>query len=293
MRPLGNAGKGGRSCCLGLVAIALMIDSALSAPLPLAAAETDEFKVCADPNNLPFSNADGAGFENKLAELVAGELGKHVTYSWWAQRRGFVRSTLNAELCDVVMGVPVDYELVEATRPYYRSTYVFVSRAGRNLDVTSIKDPRLNDLKIGVHLIGSDGMNTPPSLALGQRNIVQNVVGYMIYGDYREPDPPARLMKAVEKGDIDIAAAWGPLAGYAAKISAVRLTVVPITDTEDFAPLRFQFDIALGVRKGDHALKARLDDILARKQPEIRALLESYGVPLVQASSRAAETGTR
>jgi mxaJ protein len=100
-------------------------------------------------------------------------------------------------------------------------------------------------------------------------------------------------MEAVEKGDIDIAAAWGPLAGYAAKISAVPLTVVPITDTEDFAPLRFQFDIAMGVRKGDHALKARLDDILARKQPEIRALLESYGVPLVQAGSRAAETGTR
>ena len=293
MRSRGNSGKGGRSCCLGLVAIALVINAALSPPSPLVAAEKDELKVCADPNNLPFSKADGAGFENKLAELVAAELGKHVIYSWWAQRRGFVRSTLNAELCDVVMGVPVGYELVEPTRPYYRSTYVFVSQAGRNFDVTSIKDPRLNDLKIGVHLIGSNGMNTPPSLALGQQNIVQNVVGYMIYGDYREPDPPARLMKAVEKGDIDIAAAWGPLAGYAAKISAVPLTVVPITDTEDFAPLRFQFDIAMGVRKSDHALKARLDDILARKQPEIRALLESYGVPLVQASSRAAETGTR
>jgi mxaJ protein len=293
MRSRGNSGKGGRSCCLGLVAIALVINAALSPPSPLVAAEKDELKVCADPNNLPFSKADGAGFENKLAELVAAELGKHVIYSWWAQRRGFVRSTLNAELCDVVMGVPVGYELVEPTRPYYRSTYVFVSQAGRNFDVTSIKDPRLNDLKIGVHLIGSNGMNTPPSLALGQQNIVQNVVGYMIYGDYREPDPPARLMEAVEKGDIDIAAAWGPLAGYAAKISAVPLTVFPITETEDFAPLRFQFDIAMGVRKGDHALKARLDDLIARKQPEIRALLESYGVPLVQASSRAAETGIR
>ena len=180
-----------------------------------------------------------------------------------------------------------------ARRGVARDGPYFVSRAGRNLDVASIKDARLNDLKIGVHLIGSNGMNTPPSLALGQQNIVQNVVGYMIYGDYREPDPPARLMEAVEKGDIDIAAAWGPLAGYAAKISAVPLTVFPITETEDFAPLRFQFDIAMGVRKGDHALKARLDDLIARKQPEIRALLESYGVPLVQASSRAAETGIR
>lgn len=293
MRPLDSAGRGRRVRHLGLVTVALVIGSALSAPSPLVATEKDEFKVCADPNNLPFSNADGAGFENKLAELVAGELGKHVTYSWWAQRRGFVRNTLNAELCDAVMGVPVHYDLVETTRPYYRSTYVFVSRADRNLDVASIKDRRLKDLKIGVHLIGSDGTNTPPGQALGQRDIVQNVVGYMIYGDYREPNPPARLMEAVEKGDIDIAAAWGPLAGYAAKISAVPLTIVPITDTEDFAPLRFQFDIAMGVRKGDHALKAQLDDIIARKQPEIRALLESYGVPLVQASARAAETSIR
>jgi mxaJ protein len=115
----------------------------------------------------------------------------------------------------------------------------------------------------------------------------------MIYGDYREPNPPARLIEAVEKGDIDIAAAWGPLAGYAAKISAVPLTLVPITDTEDFAPLRFQFDIAMGVRKGDHALKVRLDDIIMRKQPEIRALLASYGVPAMQASASAAETHIR
>ena len=200
MRPPRSAGGGGLSLRLGLVAIALVIGSDLSAPSPLVAAETDELRVCADPNNLPFSNADGAGFENKLAELVAGDLGKHVTYSWWAQRRGFVRNTLNAKLCDVVMGVPVDYELVEATRPYYRSTYVFVSRADRNLRVTSIKDPGLRELRIGVHLIGSDGTNTPPSQALGQQNIVKNVVGYMIYGDYREPNPPARLIEAVENG---------------------------------------------------------------------------------------------
>jgi mxaJ protein len=112
----------------------------------------------------------------------------------------------------------------------------------------------------------------------------------MIYGDYREPDPPARLIEAVEKGDIDIAAAWGPLAGYAARWSGVPLEIVPITDTEGFAPLRFQFDIAIGVRKGDDALEARLDGVIARKQAEIRALLESYGVPLIQAGARAAET---
>lgn len=293
MRPLDSVSGGGRVRHLRSLGIALVIGLVVSAPFSLVAAETDDFKVCSDPNNLPFSNADGAGFENKLAELVARELREHVTYTWWAQRRGFVRNTLNAGLCDVVIGVPVDYALVEATRPYYRSSYVFVSRADRNLDVVSIKDPRLKDLKIGVHLIGSDGTNTPPGQALGQRNIVRNVVGYMIYGDYREPNPPVRLIEAVEKGDIDLAAAWGPLAGYAAKISAVPLTLVPITDTEDFAPLRFQFDIAMGVRKGDHGLKVRLDDIIMRKQPEIRALLASYGVPTIEASASAAETHIR
>jgi mxaJ protein len=293
MRSLNSLGRGGRSRHLGSAAITLAIGLALSAPASLVATETDDFKVCADPNNLPFSNAAGAGFENQLAELVAGEFGKHVTYTWWAQRRGFVRNTLNAGQCDVVMGVPVDYELVETTHPYYRASYVFVSRADRKLDVVSIKDPRLQHLKIGVHLIGSDGANTPPAQALGQRDIVQNVVGYMIYGDYREPNPPARLIEAVEKGDIDIAAVWEPLAGYAAKTSAVPLTIAPIADTEDFAPLRFQFDIAMGVRKGDHALRARLDDIIARKQSDIRALLASYGVPMVQTSARAPEADIR
>jgi mxaJ protein len=293
MRALNSLGGSRRSRHLGSAAIALAIGLALSAPASVIAAETDDLKVCADPNNLPFSNAAGAGFENQLAELVAGELGKHVTYTWWAQRRGFVRNTLNAGQCDVVMGVPVDYELVQTTRPYYRASYVFVSRADRKLDVVSIKDPRLQHLKIGVHLIGSDGANTPPAQALGQRDIVQNVVGYMIYGDYREPNPPARLIEAVEKGDIDIAAVWGPLAGYAAKTSAVPLTIAPIADTEDFAPLRFQFDIAMGVRKGDHALRARLDDIIARKEFDIRALLASYGVPMVQTSARAPEADIR
>jgi mxaJ protein len=288
-----SVGRGGRSRHPKSGAIALATGLALSAASYAAAVEKDELKVCADPNNLPFSNADGAGFENKLAEIVAADLGKKVAYTWWAQRRGFVRNTLNAGACDVVMGVPIDYELVETTRPYYRSSYVFVSRADRNLNVESIKDPRLKDLKIGVHLIGSDGNNTPPGQALGQQNIVQKVAGYMIYGDYSEPNPPARLVEAVEKGHIDVAAAWGPLAGYAAKLSPVPLTIVPITGAEDFAPLRFQFEIGMGVRKGNHALETRLDDIIARKQPEIRELLESYGVPLIQASARTSETDGR
>lgn len=261
-----------RAAPLLAIAVALM-------GLPSAAyAQSNLLRVCADPNNLPFSDAAGNGFENRLAELVAAEMGKTVSYTWWAQRRGFIRHTLKAGQCDVLMGVPSHYDLAEATKPYYRSSYVFVSRADRNIDVASLKDPRLRKLKIGVHLLGDDGMNSPPAHALGDQGIVGNVIGYTIYGNYRDSTPPARLIEAVEKGDIELAAAWGPLAGYAALHSPVPLRVVAMSDTESFAPLQFSFDISMGVRKGDHELRARLDDIITRKRGEIDALLTRYGV---------------
>jgi len=271
---------------VGVFAVIGALTAALAAT-PLAAQQTadqssssNSFRVCADPNNLPFSNREKQGFENKLAELVAAELGEKVTYSWHAQRRGFVRETLKAKKCDVVMGVPAHYDLVETTIPYYRSSYVFISRADRHLDISSIKDPRLRDLqKIGVQLIGDDGFNTPPVHALSRQGIVKNLVGYTVYGDYRVPNPPARIVTAVERGDVDIAAVWGPLAGYFAKQSPAPLTVTPITDTASFAPLIFNYDIAMGVRKRDDALKTKLDDIIARKQPQITALLHEYGIP--------------
>jgi mxaJ protein len=251
-------------------------------PCASIAAEPDSLRVCADPNNLPFSNRAGDGFENKLAEMVALKFGKAVVYTWWAQRRGFIRHTLKAGDCDLVMGVPAQYDLVETTRPYYRSTYVFVSQTARDLRLEAIDDPQLRGLAIGVHLIGDDGNNTPPAHALGQQGIIDNVRGFMIYGDYREPNPPARLIEAVEHGEIDVAAAWGPLAGYAAKTSNVPLTVTPIVAGERFAPQQFQFDIAMGVRKGDHTLRDRLNDFIAQNGSEITALLASYGVPLAE-----------
>jgi quinoprotein dehydrogenase-associated probable ABC transporter substrate-binding protein len=254
--------------------------------LPLAVlwsqeARADELRVCADPNNLPFSDKAQAGFENKLAELVAQALGKTVSYTWRAQRRGFVRNTLKAKECDVVMGVPVGYDLVETTQPYYRSTYVFVSRRDRDLDISSLTDERLRHLSIGVHLIGDDGANTPPASALGEEGITANVRGFPIYGDYRQANPPARLIEAVENGEIDIAAAWGPLAGYVARSSPQPLRLAPIVDGERFAPLKFRFAIAMGVRHGDHALRQQLDEVIGQKRAEIRALLESFGTPVV------------
>jgi mxaJ protein len=263
-----------------LASFSLLLAAAVMQPGAAVTAEPEALRVCADPNNLPFSNSAGEGFENKLAEMVAQKLGKRVAYTWWAQRRGFIRHTLKAGDCDVVMGVPAHYDLVETTRPYYRSAYVFVSQTARHLQLAAIDDPQLRRLTVGVHLIGDDGNNTPPAHALGQQGIVDNVRGYMIYGDYSEPDPPARLIEAVEQGRIDVAAAWGPLAGYAARHSSVPLTVTPIVGSEQFAPQQFQFDIAMGVRKGDHALRDQLNDFIAQNGGEITALLTSYGVPL-------------
>lgn len=261
-----------------VVALAVLIGSAAT-----AVAESDgQLRVCADPNNLPFSNRAGAGFENRLAAMVAENLDQKVAYTWWAQRRGFIRNTLKAGQCDVVMGVPEGYDLVETTKPYYRSAYVFVTRQDRQLDLSSLLDPRLHRLAIGVHLIGDDGNNPPPAQALGEQGIIDNVRGYPIYGDYREDNPPARLIEAVENGRIDVAAAWGPLGGYFAQRSPVPLTVTPIQDYGGFAPQQFQFAIAMGVRKGDHALRDRLNAFIDAHRSDIAALLRSYGVPLVE-----------
>src|SRR5256885_9695080 len=177
--------------------------------------------VCADPNNLPFSNDKLEGFENKLADLVGRDLNLPVRYMWLPQRRGFVRNTLKAHRCDVIMGVPSSFELARPTEPYYRSTYVFVYRKDRHLKLQSFDDPRLHHLRIGVHVIGDDYANVPPAAALAQRHIIRNVVGYSIYGDYSRPNPPADLIAALVKGDVDVAIAWGPLAGFFAPQVAV------------------------------------------------------------------------
>jgi mxaJ protein len=253
--------------------------TALACAERLAPAQARELRVCADPNNLPFSNSRREGFENRLAELIARDLNAKVSYTWWAQRRGFIRNTLNARECDVVMGVPSSFELALATVPYYRSTYVFVTRRDRDLDIRSFDDPRLRTLRIGVHLAGDDGANTPPVHALSSRHIVGNLRGYMLAGDYAKPNPPARLIEAVIAGDVDVAVAWGPLAGYFAKLSDVELRLQPVSPAVDVPFLPQVYDISLGVRRDDKALKAELDSVLYRKREDIATLLAEYGVP--------------
>lgn len=276
--------------------IFLLLTGVLSASAALAeeaGSQGKALRVCADPNNLPFSNEAREGFENKLADMVASDLSEKVEYTWWAQRRGNIRNTLKAGTCDVIMGVPADLGMVETTRPYYRSTYVFVSRAGSGDAISSLKDARLRSLTIGIQLIGDNGFNTPPAHALTSEGIINNLRGYTVYGDYRQANPPARIVEAVRNGEVDIAAVWGPLAGYFASRGGKPLVVTPVSDPNDFPVLRFQFDIAMGVRKGDEAFKNQLNAVIERRQPEITALLRSYGVPLIETEQalHAASTG--
>ncbi len=243
--------------------------------------ETKQFRVCADPENLPFTNRRLEGFENKIAELIAKEFGASPTYIWWGQRIGFIKNTMKATLkearCDVVMGVPKGYDLVRWTKPYYRSTYVFVYSKDKGLQVKSLDDPILRQVKIGVHLLGNDYTNPPPVHELGRRGIVDNVVGYSTF--YSLENSPGRIIEAVAAGEIDVAIVWGPVAGYFAKKQRVPLELVPVPSREGDLP--FTFDISMGVRPGEEELKAQLEGVLDRKQAEIRKILEDYGVPLM------------
>ncbi len=256
-----------------------LVFSALAACSSASASHDAVLRVCADPNNLPFSNARLEGFENRLAAMLAADRGERLEYFWHAQRRGFVRETVNAGACDVIMGVPTAYERVLATRPYYRSTYVFVSRADRRLRLHSLDDPRLHRLRIGVQLAGDDYANTPPAHALTRRGVVGNVVGFTLYGDYSQDSPPARIVEAVARGDVDTAIVWGPLAGFFAPRQGAKLVLAPVTPQVDLPFLPFAWDISMGVRRGNSALRDQLDQFIERRGAEIERLLDEFGVP--------------
>lgn len=250
-----------------------------------AFAAAPELRVCADPNNMPFSNTRGQGFENKLAELVAREMGARVVYTWQAQRSRFFRKTLNAGVCDVVMSVPAKFDEAWPTIPYYSSTYVFISLRDRHLRINSFDDPRLHKLRVGVHIASDD--NLPPAQAMISRGMVRNVVGYSIFGHIFQDNPSAELINGVLQKDIDVAVAWGPLAGYFAKVAPVPLDVTPVCAGKADAGVPFQFSIAMGVRRGDVALRNKLNRIIERRGKEIRSLLRSYGVPITSAQAQA------
>jgi mxaJ protein len=257
----------------------------------LGGAEPKELRVCADPDNLPFSNEKLEGFENKIAELIAHDLGARLSYTWWPHQRGLVRRTLNEDRCDVLIGIPKGYDLVLWTKPYYRSAYVIAYVKDHGPAVTSLDDPILRQIKIGVHV------NTPPHDALAQRGIVgANVVGYRLFHTPQGPadDSPGKLIDDLLAEKIEVALVWGPFAGYYVKKRSAPLQLVPLRGDDRATP--FSFDISMGVRKGEKALKADLEEVLDKDAAAIRTILEDYGVPLmaVETSSEdEAQPGSR
>ncbi len=243
------------------------------------AEEERVIRVAADPNNLPFSNERLEGFENRIAEILGEELNARIDYMWWPQRRGFFRETVGSGRADVVIGVPAGFERVLTTRPYYTSSYVFVRRA-EAAQVTSFDDPALRRLRIGVQLAGDDGINTPPAHALANRGLVENIRGYTLFGDYAEDSPPSAIVKAVATGEVDVAVAWGPMAGYFAQRKQERLLVDPVEPC-DCGTLRFVFSIAVGVSRRNQALRDEIDAALIRRAADIERILNAYGVPRV------------
>jgi mxaJ protein len=253
------------ACCLAFLALAAAC---------AAAAESRELRVCADPDNLPYSHADGGGFENHIARLVAEEMGASLRYEWLPQRRGFVRKSIGAGVCDLFIGVPSDFERVMTTRPYYRSGYVFVHRADAPL--RSFDDPALTRKRIGVQLVGNDLAATPPGHALALRGASGNVAGFTIYG---EGPAAQRMVQALAASQLDAALIWGPQAGYFARRAAVPLALSPAVAPPELAAMPFELAISMGVRRADRALRDELNAILERRRADIDAILAAYSVP--------------
>jgi len=252
----------------------------------------ETLKVCAEANNLPFSNDKGEGFENKIAELLAKDLKRSVIYTWQRQGEGFIRQTLGTAACDVVIGVPAQLEGVRTTKPYYRSVYAIVTRKADQLALRTYDDPAWRALKIGLHTVGSDGANSPPAHALGLHDLGNQIVGYTMWGADGEAPPQGDVVKAVADGSIDVAIVWGPFAGYFAKPFGKRLVVrpAPVESALPYQP--FAWDIAVAVRRDDEALQLKLDDSLHRQSLKIQRILKNYGVPVVKVGPVAVKSQT-
>ena len=262
------------------VASVLASAARATAPKPLV--------VCSDPDNMPFSNAKGEGFENRLAVIVAAQLGRPLAYDWLPQRPDLVREELAAGRCDMVIGVPTQSDWLKPTQPYYWSSYVLISRADRKLDITSLKDHRLRHLKIGVASVGVNDLYSPPAHVLAGLGLAKQLIGYQIDGEANRITERGRIVDAVVHGDIDIAALWEPLAGYFVQRQPVKLNVIPVGDTDEFSSrkthfelLGLQYEISMGVRQGNETLFRQLDRVIEHEHPAIAALLASFGVPLI------------
>ncbi len=232
-------------------------------------------RVCADPNNLPFSNQAGQGFENKLAEFLAKKLGKELAYAYYPGATGFIRNTLNAHLCDVVLGIPQGDDLVQPTNPYYRTSYAVVYRAGSDLEgLKTLGDPRLGKDHRRIGLVA----NTPPGNVLARYGLLSSVKSYPLMVDTRFDSSSADMIRDLQNNVIDAAVLWGPIAGYYVKNSGGRLKDALLLEETG---ARMSFRIGMGVRHSDQEWKRELNRIIAQNQNEIDRLLGDFGVPLL------------
>src|SRR5688572_3035385 len=269
----------GRTVAAALVAFALLSASLSSQ----SSAQTPTLRICGDPDNLPFSNEKLEGFENKIAAVIASDLGATPTYAWWPHQRGLVRNTIDAGTCDVIFGVPEGLDFVLWTKPYYRSSYVIAYRRDRGYQIKSLDAPELKTLRLAVYL------NTPPEESLARRGLLDNLATYSLYFDPAgDRDRPLKLLADLVAGTVDVAIPWGPLAGYYVKKLGAPLQLVPLAD-EAGVPLAF--DISMGVKKGNTAFKSELEAALDRRGVDIKAILEEYGVPLMPVHGQTAGPG--
>jgi quinoprotein dehydrogenase-associated probable ABC transporter substrate-binding protein len=258
---------------------ALLVAATLGGPTPALAQLTDlvsrtAFRVCADPANMPFSNEAGEGFENEIAELFAAELGRELQYTWFPMALGFVRRTLVENRCDVIIGFAQGDEFVLNTNHYYTSTHVMVVRAdGPLADVTTLADPRLKGMRIGV-IIGS-----PPASHVARHGLLADVRSYDMMVDRRVESPNENMLADLVAGEIDVALMWGPIGGPLAAASDADLVVTPLL-AEQGSPRLF-YRITMGVRQGEDAWKRELNSLIRRQQDAIDAILRRHGVPLV------------
>lgn len=231
-------------------------------------------RVCADPHDLPFSNETGEGFENKIAALLAEKLGKTLSYEYYPNSTGFVRNTLNAHRCDIIMGMPQGDDVVQVTNPYYRTAYALVSKQGAGLEtVDNLEDPRLAGKRIGI-IAG-----TPPATYLAVNGLLGNIKSYPLVVDTRFESPASAMIEDLEKDQINVAILWGPLAGYFAKRSHIPMKVSALVK-ERSGP-RLVYRIGMGVRHSDQEWKRLLNKLITQNQAEITRILASYGVPLL------------
>ena len=245
---------------------------------PVAAQTSDivnrsELKVCADPSNLPFSDEKKEGFENKIAELMGGELGLKVDYAWFPQIIGFVRNTLRAHLCDLVMGTVAGDEIMKTTNPYYFTTYVMFYRADKDLAVEGLQDARLTGLRLGVVA------GTPPADLLVRHDLMSHTKPYALTVDTRAESSTHQMVQDVIDGTIDVGFLWGPIAGYFRKHDDLPLTLVPLKDEPGEA--RMEYHIAMGVRGSEPEWRRRINAAILKRQGDITAILRDYGVPLL------------